>query len=66
LDFALNPNSFGAVLDEPMKIDHRIVMGYQAAKRMALVLIETVRRYEERFGEIELDARRRLRGSNTV
>ena len=63
MDFALNPNAFGAVVDEPMKIDHRIVMGYEAAKRTALILLETVRRHEESFGEIELDPRRRLKGA---
>lgn len=66
MDFALNPNAFGPVVDEPIKIDHRIVMGYQAAKRTALVLLETVRRHEERFGEIELDPRKRLKNFKTV
>ena len=66
MDFALNPNAFGTVVDEPMKVDHRIVMSYEAAKRSALVLLETVRRHEERFGEIELDPRRRLKGFKTV
>ena len=61
MDFALNPNAFGAVLPEPLKVDHRIVMGYEAAKRTAMVLLETVRRHEERFGVIELDPRKRLR-----
>ena len=41
-------------------------MGYQAAKRTALVLLETVRRYEERFGDIELDPRKRLKGFKVV
>jgi hypothetical protein len=66
MDFALNPNAFGKVVDESVKIDHRIVMGYQAAKRTALVLLETVRRFEERFGEIELDPRKRLKGFKVV
>ncbi len=61
MDFALNPNAFGPVLAEPLKVDHRIVMGYEAAKRTAMVLMETVRRHEERFGAIELDPRKRLR-----
>jgi hypothetical protein len=66
MDFALNPNAFGKIIDEPLKTDHRIVMGYQAAKRTALVLLETVRRFEERFGEIELDPRKRLKGFKVV
>ena len=66
MDFALNVNAFGQVLEESVKVDHRIVMGYQAAKRTALVLLETVRRYEERFGEIELDPRKRLKDFKVV
>ncbi len=61
MDFALNPNAFGRVMDETVKIDHRIVMTYEAAKRTAYVLLETVRRHEENFGPIELDPRKRLR-----
>jgi hypothetical protein len=66
MDFALNVNAFGQVLNESVTIDHRIVMGYEAAKRTALVLLETVRRYEERFGEIELDPRKRLKDFKVV
>jgi len=61
MDFALNPNAFGSVVDEPVRIDHRIVMSYEAVKRTALVLLETVRRHEERFGEIQLDPRKKLK-----
>ncbi|HEX4085488.1 MAG TPA: DUF3467 domain-containing protein [Chthoniobacteraceae bacterium] len=61
MDFALNPNAFGRIVDEVVKIDHRIVMSYEAAKRTAFVLLETIRRHEERFGEVELDPRKRLR-----
>lgn len=61
MDFALNPNAFGRVVDEVVKIDHRIVMSYEAAKRTAFVLLETIRRHEERFGSVELDPRKRLR-----
>ena len=66
MDFALNPNAFGTVVNEPMKVDHRIVMGYEAAKRTALILLQTIKRHEENFGEIELDPRRRLKGFKTV
>ena len=60
MDFALNPNAFGKVVEEIVKIDHRIVMSYEAAKRTAFVLLETIRRHEERFGAVELDPRKRL------
>jgi hypothetical protein len=61
MDFALNPNAFGRVVEETVKIDHRIVMSYEAAKRTAFVLLETIRRHEDRFGPVELDPRKRLR-----
>ena len=61
LDLALNPNAFGQVLDESIQVDHRIVMSYAASKRLLMVLNEVVRRYEERFGHIEIDVARRVR-----
>ena len=61
LDLALDPNAYGPVTDEEIQIDHRIVLNYTTAKRLLLVLNETVRRHEEKFGAIELDVRRRLK-----
>jgi hypothetical protein len=60
MEFALNPNPYGQSESEAIKVDHRIVMGYHAAKRTAMILAETLRRYEERFGVIELDVRKRM------
>jgi hypothetical protein len=62
MDFAVNPNAFGRVLDEPLKLNHRIIMNYHAAKRVALILAETVRRHENAYGEIQLDPRKRVKG----
>ncbi len=61
MDFAVNPNAFGKVLDEPLKLNHRIIMNYQAAKRVALILGETIRRHEANYGTIELDPRKRVK-----
>lgn len=61
MDFALNPNAFGKVLDEPVKVRHRIIMNYQAAKRVAMILGETIRRHENAYGSIELDPRKRVK-----
>ncbi len=63
LDFALNPNAFGKVIDEPLKLSHRIIMNYQAAKRVALILGETIRRHENAYGTIELDPRKRVKAA---
>jgi hypothetical protein len=39
----------------------RIIMNYYVAKRLAIALGNIVRRYEQDFGEIELDAAKRRR-----
>jgi hypothetical protein len=61
MDFAINPNAFGKVLDEPLKLSHRIIMNYHAAKRVALILGETIRRHEAAYGSLELDPRKRVK-----
>src|ERR1051326_1141316 len=63
MDFAVNPNAFGQVLDEPLKLNHRIILNYHAAKRVAMILGETIRRHETTYGPIELDPRKRLKPS---
>jgi hypothetical protein len=65
MDFAVNPNAFGAVLDEPLKADHRIIMSFYAAKRVAVILAETIRRHETAYGAVELDPRKRLKSGGT-
>lgn len=39
--------------------NHRVVMNYYTAKRLALTLGQVVRRHEERFGELKLNAAER-------
>jgi len=38
------------------KLSNRVVMNYYTAKRLALLLGQVVRRYEDRFGELKLNA----------
>jgi len=66
IDLAVNPNAFGKVLDEPLKLNQRVVMNYHAAKRIAMVLAETIRRHEQNYGPIELDPRKRVKGAAPV
>jgi hypothetical protein len=40
----------------------RIVMNYYAAKRLAITLSQIVRRHEQQYGELELNAARRRSG----
>jgi hypothetical protein len=44
-----------------LEVQSRIIMNYFSAKRLALQLSQVVQRYEQQFGPIELDLRKRLR-----
>jgi dTDP-4-dehydrorhamnose reductase len=43
-----------------LKVDQRVVLNPWAAKRLAMALIQAVQRYEQTYGVIELDAKKRL------
>jgi hypothetical protein len=64
-DFILD---IGVIQQDPTKADGmimdlstRVFMSAFAAKKLALALSQTVQRYEQQFGSIELDPRRRLK-----
>ncbi|MEO6567937.1 MAG: DUF3467 domain-containing protein [Opitutaceae bacterium] len=61
VDFGMNPNFFGNVLDEPLKLDQRVVMSHDAAKRLCIHLTATIQNFEARYGTIELDVAKRLK-----
>ena len=61
LDFAMmmpDPARQDAMV---MDVQSRVYLSFFAAKRLALQLSQAVQRYEQQFGPIELDPRRRLR-----
>lgn len=60
LDFALNPNSHGRVLEEDIDIRQRTVLSFPAAKRLFFLLHDMLRRHEENFGVIETDFQKRM------
>lgn len=60
LDFALNPNLNGKVLDEALEVKSRVVMGFSSAKRLLHLLHAMVSKHEEAFGTIPLDVNERL------
>lgn len=60
VDFGLNPNFFGNILEEPLRLDQRIILSPDAAKRLCLHLNSNLQAYEARYGVIELDIERRL------
>ncbi|MBY0513520.1 MAG: DUF3467 domain-containing protein [Gemmataceae bacterium] len=47
---------------EPIELNHRLVMNFVTAKKLAEVLRVVVARHEQAFGVIEVDPNRRLRG----
>lgn len=49
-----------------LKIDTRVILSPYAAKRLALALGQTVQRYEQAYGVIEIDPRKRLRAQPTA
>ena len=61
IDFGLNPNFFGNILDEPLRLENRIIMSHDAAKRLCMHLVSTVQAYEAKYGAIELDVTKRLK-----
>ncbi len=61
VDFGMNPNFFGNILDEPLRLDTRIVLSHDAAKRLCLHHTAAVQNFEAKYGTIELDVTRRIK-----
>ena len=60
VDFGLNPNFFGSILDEPLRLENRVIMSHDAAKRLLLHLHSAIQSYEQKYGVIELDVAKRI------
>ena len=60
LDFGLNMTRMTGQKDVPYEVvfqaNNRVIMNYYATKRLAIALGQLIRRYEDRFGELELNA----------
>lgn len=63
VDFSQGIRPTGQANVAMLKIDSRVVMTPWAAKRLALALGQTVARYEQAYGTIEIDPRRRLQNT---
>ncbi len=61
IDFGMNPNFFGQILDEPLKLEQRVILSHDAAKRLCLHLTATIQNFEAKYGPIELDVTKRLK-----
>jgi hypothetical protein len=66
LDFGLNLIRPTGNKENPVELvfqaSNRLIMSYFSAKRLAVALGQMVRRYEQQFGEIELNAAKRRGG----
>jgi len=63
VDFGLNPNFFGQILDEPLRLEQRVILSHDAAKRLCLHLTATIQNFEAKYGPIELDVAKRLKAT---
>ena len=67
LDFGMNlvaPTPQGQNQPEILfQISERVIMNYYSAKRLAITLSQLIRRHEEQFGELELDAAKRRKNA---
>jgi hypothetical protein len=61
IDFALNLNAFGPMIEEDARIVSRVVTSYDGAKRLWGHLTQTLQAYENKYGEIELDVGKRAK-----
>jgi len=61
VDFGLNPNFFGTILAEPLKLENRIILSHDGAKRLLLHLATAIQSYEAKYGVIELDVAKRIK-----
>ena len=59
IDFALNLNAYGQLIEEDTKVVSRVVTTYDGAKRLVLNLAKAVQAWEQRYGQIELDFAKR-------
>lgn len=63
LDFALNPNMSGRVVEENVEVTSRVVMSFSSAKRLLHLLHAMISRHEQQFGEIPVDPSQRNKAS---
>lgn len=59
IDFALNLNAYGQLIEEDAKVVSRVVTTYDGAKRLLANVAKAVQAWEQRYGQIELDLAKR-------
>src|SRR5262245_41636443 len=63
VDFSQGVRPTGQRNVSMLKIDSRVVMSPWAAKRLAIALGQTVQRYKQAYGILEIDPRKRMAAS---
>ena len=61
IDFAVTSQTPDRPEVMVMEVGAKVYMNFFAAKRLALTLSQAVQRYEQQFGPVELDPRKRLK-----
>ena len=61
LTFGVNSDPYNPTPTEPVKLDNRVILTPDAAKRLCLNLNATLAAFEQRFGVIELDLQKRIK-----
>jgi len=63
LDFGLNLARLTGDKESPYEVvfqaNNRVIMSYYCTKRLTIALSQLIRRFEEKFGELELNAAKR-------
>lgn len=63
IDFSQGIKPTGQANQVRLKIDRRMVLNPWAAKRLAMTLGQTIARYEQTYGALELDENKRRKGA---
>jgi hypothetical protein len=63
IDFAHGVRPTGDPGVAVLKVDSRVILSPWAAKRLALALGQAIHRYEQTYGELEIDHRKRAKTS---
>jgi hypothetical protein len=69
LDFGLNlVGQAAGEQNQPeilFQVNNRVIMNYYSAKRLAITLSQLIRRHEDQFGELEMNAANRRKDAKS-
>ena len=62
LDLGLNPQPY-APGDQTISVSQRVILNHYTAKRLLVALSQALQQHESRFGVLEIDVRKRVKGT---